>query len=136
MLTRSGATYKRLEKSSNMDQTLKSMKQMMLQLVEDRHKREEEFAAERAGWERAAEKHIEAMQAQTEALMTLVRDSHKAEPPATKILARVPQVKLVQLTEQDDIEAYLVTFERIMQAYEIPRAQWTYHLAPQLTGKA
>ena len=110
---------------------------MMLQLVEDRRKREEEFVAERAGWERAAEKRIEAMQAQTEALMTLVRDSHKAEPPTTKMLVGVPpQVKLVQLTEQDDIEAYLVTFERIMQAYEIPRAQWTYHLAPQLTGKA
>ena len=108
----------------------------MLQLVEDRRKREEEFAAERAGWERAAEKRIEAMQAQTKALMTLVRDSHKAEPPTTKMLAGVPQVKLVQLTEQDDIEAYLVTFEWIMQAYEIPRAQWTYHLAPQLTGKA
>ena len=109
---------------------------MMLQLVEDRRKREEEFAAERAGWERAAEKRIEAMQAQTEALMTLVRDSHKAEPPTTKMLAGVTQVKLVRLTEQDDIEAYLVTFERIMQAYEIPRAQWTYHLAPQLAGKA
>ena len=82
MITRSGATYKR---SSNMDQTLKSMEQMMLQLVEDRHKREE-FAAEWAGWERAAEKRIEAMQAQTEALMTLVRDSHKAEPPTTKMV--------------------------------------------------
>ena len=68
--------------------------------------------------------------------MTLVRDSHKAEPPTTKILAGMPQVKLVQLMEQDDIEAYLVTFERIMQVYKIPRAQWTYHLAPQLTGKA
>ena len=121
-----------------MDQTLKSMEQMMLQLVEDRCKREEEFAAERAGWERAAEKHIEAMQAQTEALMTLVQDSHKAEPPTTMILAGVSQMKLIQLTEQDNIEAYLVTFEQIiiMQVYEIPRAQWTYHLAPQLTGKA
>ena len=49
MITRSEATYKRLEKLSNMDQTLKSMEQMMLQFVEDRHKREE-FAAERAGW--------------------------------------------------------------------------------------
>ena len=57
----------------------------MLQLVEDRRKREE-FAAERAGWERAAEKCIEAMQAQTEALMTLVQDSHKAEPPTTKMV--------------------------------------------------
>ncbi len=47
-----------------------------------------------------------------------------------------PQVKLVPLTVQDDIEAYLVTFERIMEAYKIPKEQWTYYLAPQLTGKA
>ena len=59
------------------------------------------------------------MQAQTLALMTFVRDSYKAEPPTTKSLAGVPQVKLVQLTKQDDIKAYLVTFEWIMHAYEI-----------------
>ena len=41
----------------------------------------------------------------------------------------VPQVKLVPLTEQDDIEAYLVTFERIMQAYDISHEQWTYFIA-------
>ena len=108
----------------------------MLQLMEDRRKREEEFAVEHAGWEQAAEKRIEAMQAQTEALMSLVRDSHKTDSPTAKLLGGVPQVKLVQLTEQDDIEAYLMTFECIMQAYEIPREQWTYYLAPQLTGKA
>ena len=58
--------------------------------MEDWRKREEEFAVEWAGWERAAEKRIEAMQAQTEALMTMVRDSNKAEPPTYKILAGVP----------------------------------------------
>ena len=31
---------------------------------------------------------------------------------------------------------YLVTFERIMDAYKVPKEQWTYSLAPQLTGKA
>ena len=46
------------------------------------------------------------------------------------------QVKLVALTEKDGIEAYLVTFERIMEAYKVPQSQWTYHQAPQLTGKA
>ena len=33
---------------------------------------------------------------------------------------------LTHLTEQDDIEAYLLTFERMMQAYEINRARWAY----------
>ena len=46
-------------------------------------------------------------------------------------------VKLMSLTEKDDVEAYLVTFERIyMQAYEVDKTYWTYHLAPQLSGRA
>lgn len=38
--------------------------------------------------------------------------------------------------EQDDIEAYLVTFERIMAAYSVDKARWAFKLAPQLLGKA
>ena len=45
-------------------------------------------------------------------------------------------VKLTKLTEGEDIEAYLKTFERLMEAYEVPKEQWAYRLAPQLTGKA
>ena len=45
-------------------------------------------------------------------------------------------VKLVPLSVKDDIEVYLMTFERIMSAHEIWKDQWPYHLAPQLTGKA
>lgn len=108
------------------------MEQMLQTLIEDRRKREEEFAAERAAREKDAEKRIQDMQAQMEVLMKLVSDSHKVETP----LGNVPPVKLVPLTEQDDIESYLVTFERIMDAYKITKGQWTYYLAPQLTGKA
>ena len=54
---------------------------------------------------------------------------YKAKTP----LGNVPQVKLV---EQDDIESYPVTFERIMDSYKITKEQWTYYLAPQLIGKA
>ena len=45
-------------------------------------------------------------------------------------------VKLVPLSEKNDIKTYLVTFERIMAAHEIRRDQWPYRLALQLTGKA
>ena len=37
-------------------------------------------------------------------------------------------VRLVTLNEQDDLEVYLVTFERIWQP--------PHYLTPQLTGKA
>ena len=42
----------------------------------------------------------------------------------------------VKLLVKDDIEMYLVTFERIMSADEIQKDKWPYHLALQLTGKA
>ena len=58
------------------------------------------------------------------------------ETTPAKLLRDIPQVKLVPLTEQDDIKAYLITFERIMQAYDISREQWTYYIVAQLTGKA
>ena len=43
---------------------------------------------------------------------------------------------LTRLTDKDDIESYLTTFERMMTAYEVDAARWVYKLAPQFTGKA
>ncbi|KAL5517748.1 hypothetical protein EMCRGX_G003357 [Ephydatia muelleri] len=45
-------------------------------------------------------------------------------------------LRVVKLTDRDDIEAYLTTFERLMTAYNIPLNKWIFKLAPQLTGKA
>ncbi len=41
-----------------------------------------------------------------------------------------------KVTDADDIEAYIVTFERLMTAYEVPANRWVFKLAPQLFGKA
>ena len=65
---------------------------------------------------------LEGVQRQGEAAMT------RAE--------REKDVKLTKLTEDDDIEAYLTTFERLMRAYEVPEVRWAFKLAPQLVGKA
>ena len=46
------------------------------------------------------------------------------------------EIKVTKLTDADDIEAYLTTFERLMQAYEVPRERWAFKLAPQLVSKA
>ena len=49
-------------------------------------------------------------------LMKVVETTAKTESnPAVKELS----VKLVPLSEKDDIKAYLVTFKRIMEAYKI-----------------
>ena len=45
-------------------------------------------------------------------------------------------MKLTRLSDSDNIEAYLTTFERIMEAHEVSRDRWSFKLAPQLTGKA
>lgn len=42
----------------------------------------------------------------------------------------------MKLSQSDDVEAYLTTFERMMEAYEVDRAHWAFKLSPQLTGKA
>ncbi|XP_051793889.1 uncharacterized protein LOC110946664 [Acanthochromis polyacanthus] len=44
--------------------------------------------------------------------------------------------KLQKLTESDDIEHFLITFERIAVACRWPKTDWGFHLIPLLTGKA
>ncbi|KAL2083717.1 hypothetical protein ACEWY4_021490 [Coilia grayii] len=44
--------------------------------------------------------------------------------------------KLQKLTDEDDIEHFLITFERIARACRWPRADWSFHLIPLLTDKA
>lgn len=44
--------------------------------------------------------------------------------------------RLEKLTENDDIEHFLITFERIGAACRWPRTDWVFHLMPLLTGRA
>ena len=48
---------------------------------------------------------------------------------------RERDVQLVRLTENDEIEAYLTKFERVMEAYEVDKSRWAFKLAPYLSGK-
>ena len=60
-------------------------------------------------------------------------DSTHAQSVGSRV-GTVP--KLTKLTEGDNVEAYLTTFERTMTAYRVEQNWWSYMLAPQLTGKA
>ena len=75
------------------------------------------------------------MKMQMELLRGLVEGVNK-QGDATEKLEADRDVKVTKLTEADDIEAYLTTFERLMKAYEVPPERWTYKLAPQLVGNA
>ena len=44
--------------------------------------------------------------------------------------------KMAKLESDDDIEAYLTTFERMMRACNVAEESWPFRLAPSLTGKA
>ena len=44
--------------------------------------------------------------------------------------------RLEKLTENDDVEHFLLTFERIAAACRWPKADWVFRLIPLLTGKA
>ena len=95
--------------------------------------------------EKEAQKQIEAMQHHMEQLMQLVEGAHP--PPmcrssadrgttVTRVIQKEAELKLTKLTDVDDIKAYLTIFKRVMGAYEIEKAKWTFRLARQLTGKA
>ena len=53
-------------------------------------------------------------------VQTIVKTEAK---PAIKELS----VKLVPLSEKDEIEVYLVTFERIMEAHKIKKDKWSQY---------
>ena len=44
-------------------------------------------------------------------------------------------VKLVPLNKKDDVEAYLVTFERIMAAHNISEDRWPHYFDTPVNGQ-
>ena len=97
---------------------------------EERLQREREIAEERTRREGEAREKSEEMRAHMDRLMKIVEEQKGASAPK---VATELNVKLVALTERDDIESYLVTFERIMAAHNVDKGRWPHYLAPQLT---
>ena len=130
------------------------MAQMLKALLEDRKRREEEWAEERRRREeenrtREAEireerrrrdeelaKREEETRTQMGLLQSLIEGVKRQSEAAVRKAENDKDVKVTKLTENDDIEAYLTTFERLMLAYEVKKEKWAYKLAPQLVGKA
>ena len=147
MTTRSGQSYKGAmstedtrEETPRTEETItsgselsgmSSIVEMMRTLIEDRERREQAFAEER---ERRERQRQEEMHTQMEMMQRLINARPAA--PVPRVPNEGESMKLARLAESDDIEAYLTTFERVMEAYEVNRARWSFKLAPQLTGKA
>ena len=100
------------------------MAQILQELPEDRKRREVEIAMEKKRQEEKLEKLIVHFK-------DLSRKGTDVDPSDTGT-GKLQN----KLTEGDNIEAYLTTFERLMQGYGVEKNQWSYRLAPNLTGKA
>ena len=89
--------------------------------------------------ERENEQQMQVMREHMDSLVRLVEISRRTVEPTTAVTTPTPSkpdVRPSKLTDSDDIEAYLLTFERMMLAYGVEKAHWVVRLAPQLSGKA
>ena len=116
---------------------------VMRMLMEERQRREAEREEERRKWEMEMRMRDEEMarreeynRRQMEVLQSLVRGVQLQGEAAVKRAEGDKDVKVPKLTEEDDIVAYLTTFERLMTAYEIKQERWVFKLASNLVGKA
>ena len=125
--------HERIRREEERVQREKEIAEERARREEERLQREREVAEERMRRERDAREKVEEMRAQMDRLMKIVEEQKSAS--ASKGTTEL-SVKLVALTELDDIESYLVTFERIMTAHKVDKGRWPHYLAPQLTGKA
>ena len=113
-----------MEESHRQEQRRKEEQQRYEQeRAEERRRYEQERAVERQ--ERAEERRW---------YEELVRGLTTGRPRRVEV--GTESLKLTKLTEIDDIEAFLTTFERVVEAHGVECDKSAATLAPQLTGKA
>ena len=81
------------------------------------------------------ERQLKILQLETEKELKLkeldVRSKELTSKPEIK-----SKVSLPKLDENQDIEVFLTSFERLAELHKWPKEQWPVRLVPQLTGKA
>ena len=115
------------------------LQQVLQLLMEDRRQREEDITRERRQHEEETERRLQEMQQHVDSLLQVVSRSQEATSGHTSGVGSShgdKEAKISKLSDEDNIEAYLTTFERMMVAYRVPKDRWVFRVAPQLTGKA
>ena len=108
-----------------------SLTRVLQSLFEDRQQRVTELVEERKGREverrireeellRERTRRDEEVNQQMDLLRGLIEVIHQQGETAARRAEKDRDVRVAKLTEEDDIEAYLTTFERLMTVYEIP----------------
>ena len=123
-----GAEGGRLETSGNANPDIMAVVELLMQ---DRRRREEEIAEDRARRECEMERRVSEMKGQMETFCKMMERTGRGKTNPGEAL-----VKVSKLADTDDIEGYLLTFERQMTAYEADESRWAFILAPHLTGRA
>ena len=113
---------------NNDKQAEPSLTQMLQALLADH---EEERHWERVRHEQELAQHKEEQKTQLDLMNALMKGTSQAPPPRQSL----PDIAFRRLTESDDIEAYLTTFERLVTSANLERQHWAVKLAPYLTGK-
>ena len=111
---------------------------LLAQQGEERRRREEDeqrrLQEERRRRDDEDRRRREEYQLQLETLRGVLERTAEGSP--ARPVDPGEHVKLTRFTENEDIEAYLTTFERVMTLGRVPNEAWTMRLAPQLSGKA
>ncbi len=141
MTTRSGRSYKGNTEMASEENA--GVSELVKMLLEDRRLREEEsarkdeaLAEERSRREAEHQRRVEQMQEQMQTMREWMERSQAREGERAPRGEDRDHLKLTKLTESEDIEAFLTTFERMMRVYEVREDRWAFKLAPQLTGRA
>ena len=92
------------------------------ELVGERQQREEQITEEQERYEREAGEQMRLMNQLMEALQRLVTESGKRKALVRETFG-AEKPKLMKLTEKDDVEAYLTTFERMMAMFGVERTR-------------
>ena len=124
MSTRSGRRFKGSESDMVSERETTGVADVLKLLLDDKERCDKEV-----------DDSMRVMQHQVEALEWLVMESG-ARTAAADDPVGYRRPKLTKLTDCDDIEAFLTTFETIMAVFGVDCRRWSYMLAPQLTGKA
>lgn len=109
---------------------LAQMFKSFMEYQKDRDDRQEREAVRREQHFKVLSHHVTQMQLD----MERIRHGEVPDKPAPKVIDREP--RLARLEDSDDIEHYLLTFERLAEVYQWPKEDWAIHLIPLLTGKA
>ena len=112
------------------------------QFAEDRERRDQELAQERKRlalerqrmdqqreddrrrFAEESERRLHNVRLQMEHLQSLIAGHSTTTPPARA--ANTESIKLTKLGEDNDVEAYLTTFERIMEVNIVNREPWPF----------